>query len=235
MLKQDLIILRTQNYSESSLIINAVSNTGEYLSFMAKGARGKRKNRITPLLVPLSHCTVTYYPSKSGELHLLKEIESLDLKSLEYRNQEALCFKLFAAEILLKLCQQHNTHSDAFELCLWSIQFLKDAEQIIEFPLHFLRNFIFILGLQPESTVTELKSNESSEVNAAAVFGGYPKESDLANALANIVLANKQKEVVLKNGAHRLLALKNLLNYVNEQLPGFNRLKSLEVIREVLS
>ena len=71
--KQRAIILKTIKHSESDLIVHALSETGEFLSLMAKGALRSKKRFGGGVLEP-THCVnLTYKPGREGAMGFLNE------------------------------------------------------------------------------------------------------------------------------------------------------------------
>jgi DNA repair protein RecO (recombination protein O) len=75
-LRDDAIILKRQNWSETSRIVHAFSRHGGRIKLVAKGAR-RPKSRFGAAFEPGTLAQVVYYTSRSSDLHTASEASVL--------------------------------------------------------------------------------------------------------------------------------------------------------------
>lgn len=231
-MKAQGFVLRCQPHSESSVIFNVVSNEGNYLSFIGKGIKKSRDKKMA-LLQPMQEIILTYYPSKKSELHLIKEIQAAGTLTFVNRSVVQNCFAQFAAEFIGRYAKQLPDYSDAYDLSVWAVdQISKEAK--MDFPIQFLHRLMVSLGIQ---------------ANSAHILSVVVQESDLSNfeKYSGKKYDDKKVKIALSNFYHflqdplnsievgeRATILGVFLCLIQNQMPGFNEVKSIDVIREVL-
>lgn len=234
MKKQKAVVLRSLSHSESSIIVNAVGEHGDSLGLIAKGIKKSKRMQPVSISRPLSLLEIEYYPAKKGSLHLLKNYSDLfPAINMDHR-PEVICFRQFAAEMLLRFASQHQEGSEVFKIGVWAMEQLTLSTDLVEYPINFSSSVISVLGLQPDwhsfsegdcldfangCFKKELKNQPQLQ---AASFGFWK------------ILSNKSSERALKNGKERWATLNLMLEYLSYHQPGFQNLKSLDIIREIL-
>ncbi|TXC85308.1 DNA repair protein RecO [Luteibaculum oceani] len=234
MKKQKAIVLRSINHSESSLIVNLVGEHGDSLGLMAKGI--KKSKRIQPVSIsrPLSLVEIEYYPAKKGSLHLLKSYSDLYAQINMDRRPEVMCFRQFAAEMLLRFASQHPEGSEVFKIGAWAMEQLTLSTDLVEFPINFCNSVISVLGLQPDWH--SFSEGDVLDFANGCFIGGVKYQPGQKEGSWGYwkILARESSERALKNGNERWMTLNLMLDYLSYHQPGFQNLKSLEIIRAVL-
>jgi len=87
---------------------------------------------------------------KGGELHVLKEERrAYAFQDLPFHPIKG-AVAIFLAELLERSIAEDQEHKGLFEFAWSSIQVLDLQDRFGLFPLHFISNIIFFLGLMPE-------------------------------------------------------------------------------------
>lgn len=149
------LILKCVLYSESDLIIQFLTNSGEKLSLLARGAVKSKKRFAGGILQPSHYVEIRYRPSRQGgddRLAILEEavlLDGFDKIRSDYDRLEV-CF--YILEILLKTSQEGDSLSaDLFHLAGHSLRALEGAKNLKKLKMHFILKILFQQGvLEPE-------------------------------------------------------------------------------------
>ncbi len=211
-------ILSYRPYSDTSLLLHTVCEDGESRTFLIKGARNRKKDKVLHYKNPLAWLDVVHYPSKSGEIFLLKEAQLINVKLMQNPDPMVQCMRIFAADFLQHWVRQQPSFSEAYAMALFSDNFLTQGSAIMEFPLHLVCEAMLHMGLQPSGETAFLgntKARHLWDTFKEHERGGFAR-------------------IMLKNSVDRAQLLQSLLTYLSHSLPGFNKLKSIPVIKELL-
>lgn len=217
-------VLNTQSYSESSVIFRAICQNSEFKSFIIKGARQKKKSNKNAIVAPLVNAELVYYPSRKSEMSLVKESKILNPTLIAKTDVNTLCLRQFTAEVLFVLAHQQPSESEVFDLATWANHCLIDAADNSEMPIHLLLHIMHFQGITPDSTYFLKWIKDSSPF----------KYCDLSNTQLEMFFENKYDGTQLRNGKERISFLNQLLAYLSQSTPGFDRLKSLPVLHSIL-
>jgi DNA repair protein RecO (recombination protein O) len=150
------IILRKTRYSEADLILQALSQQGGKLSFIARGALKSKKRFGGGILEPLNYVEFVYGQGKDQNLNILKEaqiIEDFEKIKVDYDRIE---FALKTLEIVGKVCQEGDDQSkDLFNLLGHSLRALNSTNDLAVLQLQFYLKFLAqqgVLNIEPWMT-----------------------------------------------------------------------------------
>ena len=107
------IVLRTIEFSETSLVVTLFTEDFGKISALAKGAR-RRKGPFDGALDLLSICRVVFLPKSSGSLDLLTEAKLERYFRAAQRNLRSLNAAYYLAEMLRELTDEHDPHPELF-------------------------------------------------------------------------------------------------------------------------
>ncbi len=149
------LILKCVLYSESDLIIQFLSNHGEKLSLIARGAVKSKKRFAGGILQPSHYVEIRYRPSRQGgedRLATLEEAVLLDGFEKVRSDYDRLEVCFYILEILLKTSQEGDSLSaDLFHLAGHSLRALESAKNLKKIKMHFILKILFQQGvLEPE-------------------------------------------------------------------------------------
>lgn len=135
-LNESAFVLHTLDYSESSVIVELLTQTHGRVSVLAKGAK-KMTSRLHPILQTFQLLTVSF--SGKNELHTLTGVEwEGGITPLE---NKSLLYGFYLNELLLKLLAKEDPHETLFHLyqdTLLQLSESKNAQAV-------LRQFEFAL------------------------------------------------------------------------------------------
>lgn len=143
------IILRKIKYSESDLIIHALSQQGERLSFIARGAAKSKKRFGGGILEPTHFVNFTYKNAKEeGGLNTLQEATLINDFAGLRTDYDLLELALHVVECVNKVSQAGDTSSDfLFNLLGHTLKALETAQDPLVTKMHFYLKFMLQQGV----------------------------------------------------------------------------------------
>ncbi len=105
------LILKKIKYSEADLIIHALSQSGEKMSFMARGALRSKRRFGGGVLEPTHHVKLTYLLSNKTDLHTIKEAQLLQGFDLIRNDYDKLDFALTALNCVSQVSLEGDSGS----------------------------------------------------------------------------------------------------------------------------
>jgi DNA repair protein RecO (recombination protein O) len=166
--KAKAFILRATKYSESDLILQALTKEGEKLSLIARGALKSKKRFSGGVLEPTHYVELSYQESTSGGLATLSEAQLINGFEGLRKNYEKLELALFVMETLTHASQEGDAISEGlFNLTGNSLKILEKASDLGNFKLHFILKVLAQQGvLEVEEWMQPyLKTNIADHLN----------------------------------------------------------------------
>lgn len=148
-LKQKFIILKKSKYSESDLILHALSSQGAKVSFIARGALNSKKRFGGGVLEPSHYLILNYKPSKSlGQLNILTEAELINDFNKIRTSYDKLEFALHTLEVVYKVSVEEDQSSESlFNLLGQTLKAIEVAEEMPKLKLQFYLKFLLQQGV----------------------------------------------------------------------------------------
>ncbi len=225
----EAIFLHRTNYSESSLILSMYTRDSGLRKFIFKGGKKKAYN-----LYPLSLSEITYYGRKESELLQITAAEPME-RYLFPTDPVRSTIAFFAVEVLRKCIHEGERDNRLYDFIIRLISELEGGENIHTFPIRMLIELSDFLGFkplleEPESDVFHLSEGRINRRNALA--------SDVERG-EHIVLISRLLHDPLQHikpdRDTRDKALESLLKYYSLHQPGMASIKTLSIVKEVLS
>ncbi len=156
-IRQRGYIIRTYRLSETSLIVEWLTEAEGRVPTVAKGALRKKSNYAGKLDV-FFYANLTYRLSRRSDLHQLKEVELLATptkirKSLKRLNQVA-----YFVDLIRRTTETNTPLEDVFQLFHQAILISEQKYQGVWFTLWFEWQLLGLLGLQPAIETSRLPS-----------------------------------------------------------------------------
>lgn len=235
----DAIILRSRNYSDTSVIIKCYTKQKGISSIIARGVKNKKKNSVMAMFQPLSLVEVVTYSKKAdAELKSFKEIKS----NYFYRNLHSDPLKssltMFLAEMLESTLKEEEPNELLFSFLETSFQYLDDLSHYANFHISFLIELTKHLGFYPMIDDFDKKYFDIEY----GVFYDYNKKSPYifsGEIIENFKLFLGMKfvessEVTLSKQQRNDL-LKFIIYYYSLHVSNFKEPKSFEVLKLLFS
>jgi DNA repair protein RecO (recombination protein O) len=231
------IILRSIKYSETSLILDIYSLDYGLRSYIISGVRKSKTKSHASALQILNMVAFTAYPAESDKLSRIKEFNI-------YHKYENLTYEviktsvgIFLIELIRNSIREREENNSLYEFIEKKfIELDKIATQeLTTFYLGFVLSFTEYLGFYP------LKNYEGDKKIFDLMNGKFVEENENSRYTLNIqqsrllsMLLYNHENLVF-NKPEREDLLNNLLKYYLLHIPDFKALKSLDVLKEIMS
>ena len=182
LVKEKIIILKNQIFSESDLILWGLNQKGCQLSFIAKGALKSKKRFAGGILEPTSYIQTEYRPSKNS-LNNLQQAWSLDDFSHLRTSYQRLNLALYFLNLISKISQEGTTDTEElFNLLGNSLKQTENSPQLDNLKICFQIKLLFGQGVLPKDlALKEVLSKTLSE--HATINWTESKKQSLLNKL----------------------------------------------------
>lgn len=158
--KTEAIVLKTVDYSESSIIATLFTRKHGTIAVIAKGAR-KPKNKFSAYLVVGQVLEVVYYMKATRGVQTLSDASYLiKLGSLRV-DIEKMALTMSTMEFIRQVVHDNEVNNELFNFLLKMLKWLNDQKSVskIIFPYIQLRVLEYVgIGLQPDETVLQKTS-----------------------------------------------------------------------------
>ena len=242
----DAIVLRTVNYSETSIIATLLSKEEGKITLMAKGAR-KPKSSFSAQFEPMNILNINYFHKDGRNIQLLKNSSFIE-NSLSIRNRfDSLNYGLTIIEVLDKLLHEHDIDPIIYRLSVKTLSALKNsvANYDIIFSF-FLLQLSIRLGFMPElnkccNCSNRLESAKFDEHQGELMcdncnYSGHINFSaGTIKLLQSLLKTHIDSLHELKYDDQNLKELDSFLDYYSKfHLEGMAKVKSLKILRELV-
>ncbi|MCO5259693.1 MAG: DNA repair protein RecO [Crocinitomicaceae bacterium] len=220
------LFLHRTSYSESSLITTFYTQHNGLQKFVYQGAKKKNAN-----LFPMGLYELTFYHRPDSELGKLTQADTVLPTHSILTNPIKSLIAFFITDIVKQTLKTNEQEQVVFDFLKTTSITLDSSEDLVVFPLVFLVEYSFYIGIQPQFNEGEkplyfnLKEGEFHEDYR---IGELCESGENARQLANL-FQNKSCDV-----RFRKQGLELLLNYYQLHIPKFDVKTSLDIIREVL-
>lgn len=226
------IIIHTFPYSESSIILKAYTETFGFASFLLKGFKRNKKQKIN--LHPLALVELSCIPAKSNSLALGRNISLLNPYSQITSNPIKSGMAMFLAEFLSHSLREAEEGDPAFFIWLTNaIEQLEEADHLANFHLWFLLTLSEHLGFAPQGNKSIGTPYFSIEEGSFIKNNNTPgclsdKDAELMNSVINKNLIECSK--VQLSREERAVLINLLHSYFKVHLDKDFALKSIDVL-----
>ncbi|TWU47216.1 DNA repair protein RecO [Rubripirellula tenax] len=142
------IVLRTIEFSETSLIVTLLTHDFGRVSAIAKGAR-RPKGPFEGALDLLAVCRVVVHRKTSDTLDLLTEAKLHRRFRGAEKSLERLYAGYYVAELLRLMTDEHDPHPEVYDLAIQSLQQIDGCGDVASTLLFFDAQILRLLGHAP--------------------------------------------------------------------------------------
>jgi DNA repair protein RecO (recombination protein O) len=146
--KAAAIVLRTVDFSETSLVVTFFTREFGKIGALAKGAR-RLKNPFESALDVLTHCRIVFLHKSSEALDLVTEAKLLRRFRPDRRNLAGLYAGYYVAELLGELTDENDPHPELFDLADETLEALAAADAVHRWLARFELGALRLLGHVP--------------------------------------------------------------------------------------
>jgi DNA repair protein RecO (recombination protein O) len=145
------LILKKIKYSEADLIIHALSQAGEKMSFMARGALRSKRRFGGGVLEPTHHVKLTYTVSSQSEMHTIKEAQLLRGFEKIRTDYDKLDFALGALNCVSQVSLEGDSNSSTIYNLLGhllkKLELILDPSELMLVKVQFYLKFLLQQGV----------------------------------------------------------------------------------------
>jgi len=214
------IVFRLVKFGETSIIASIFTEQFGLQSYMVKGVRSNSRSSKIALFQPLTLLDMVVYHKESGGIMHIKEVKCFHPFQQISVDVRKAAIAMFMNEVLNKSVKEQSHAQDIFSFISESLIYLDRSLQPENFHLRFLIGLSKHLGFGP---------NLASEV-----LGGRMISEAEEQALQQM-LHKDYTEQVLLNYEQRKNILAVLLRFYQSHSDGFGEMKSVAVLKEVMS
>ncbi|MCR9064865.1 MAG: DNA repair protein RecO [Cytophagales bacterium] len=222
------IVISYIPYRETSVIAKIYTEKFGIQSYIENGVRTARgKNKIA-LFQPLTLLDLVVYHDSKKDLHRISEIKCTNpLFTIPYEIRKS-SISIFLNEVLNKTLKEHSENEELFFFLYQSILTLDSMEDNMEnFHLIFLAKYSGYLGFAPQDA-------EEVQTQFKELSIHIPVEEQTKKYLDILLQADYSEEMTF-NKTFRNHLLDVLLTFYRIHQEEFGELRSLAVLREVLT
>lgn len=214
------LVLRFTRYRETSIIVNVFTETFGTHAYIVNNVRSQKSAKMA-LYQPLTLLDLVVYHKPNQQIARIKELKCIYSYQTFSGNIKKSSIAMFLTEVLNKCLKEESHPQPIFDFIQNSLITLDHLDSNIEnFHLIFLLKLSRYLGFG---------ANRSDEVLIDSLY--HATQNELVNKLLQ---ADYNTEISLSY-SERKQVLNAILHFYSLYIDGFSDLKSLDVVRELLS
>ena len=233
------IVLRSQKYSETSLIVDVYTELKGMRSYIISGVRTPKARTHASLLQIGSLVHLVAYHHDQKDLTRIKEVRPAYLYRRVPFEVARSSVALFISEVAQKALRGNGENEPLFNFLFDTYRQLDEtAHSVRNFHLHFLLEFAAYLGFRPGGDATDetpyfdLEEGYFSEQPVTHTNYLSKTDSRVLEALLNVAQAESHTVAMSKDQRRQLLL--QLLDFFALHLEGMPPIKSHVILETVL-
>ncbi|WP_175634120.1 DNA repair protein RecO [Pedobacter ghigonis] len=234
------IVLKTTNYSESSVIVQVLTDKFGMQSYLINGVKKPKAKIKMNMLQSLHLLDMVVYHKANTNMQRVSEVRQTPVfKSIPY-DMVKTSIVIFLNEVLYKSIRQQSADEDLFDYIFNSVAWFDEVEEISSnFHLSFLLKLTRFLGFAPNEK--RRADQIYFDLQEGEFFSRVPIHANylqLDDALQFISLFNtpleKNSEIKLANSQRRFL-LDKILVFYTLHTASFGTVQSHKILETLLS
>ena len=235
------IVLHFNRFNDDSAIVDIFTLSRGSVSFLVRDRRGQRRNSLhATLLRPLNivELVFDYHPSASlqriQEFHIAHCYTSLPYNPIKET------IALFLSEFLHNVLRSEVKNTDLYHYILYNLQWFDTTnEGMANFHIAFLTRMTYFLGFWPnidkknKQPFFDLKESIATDTEPSHNFFLKGEEVAIMPKMLRMNVRNMHRFLLTRQQRNRMLDVLTL--YYRLHVPEFRDIRSLAVLREVLS
>lgn len=214
------IVLHTTKYGENSVIAEIFTEQRGTVAFVVRLPKSRKSALKGVLLHPLSLLDIDYDYRENRKLQQISDMRlHIPYQSIPYHPIKE-TIALFLSEFLFYALRDEQENTSLYQYLLHSLMWLDErTERFGNFPITFLIRLTLFLGIKPD--ITEPNSLLRAE------------EQTYLPLIMRMDFSTMHLFTFTREQRTRILEVLN--NYYRTHVPGFPELRSMAIMREVLS
>ncbi|MEC8610481.1 MAG: DNA repair protein RecO [Bacteroidota bacterium] len=219
------IVLSSVKYSESSIICKIYTAKLGLQSYIVNGVRKKKGG--SAYYQPLNILDLTVYHKNNMQLQRIKEVKTpIAYSSIPFHVLKS-SVALFLAEVLSKCLKEEEENQKLYCFLETSLVEFDKSDFDSQFHIRFLITLSSYLGFYPNMENTNLPYFDL--INGCFSMYNNKHKHYITNT-TDLVLALKLEPIQNKK-----IILKHILEYYQLHIDGFGRVKSVDILENILS
>jgi DNA repair protein RecO (recombination protein O) len=238
------IVLRTVKFGETSLVVTMITETLGLQSYLVNGVRTVSKKGTTKanLFQPAAILELVAYHNEFKNLQRIKEFKWAYLYQHIFSDVRKNAVAMFMIELLSKCLKQPEANADLFYFIEDALHHLDEASDTVmaNFPLFFALHLAVFFGFRISDEYSEVKHyldlEEGTFVEDQPKHPHYLQDREAAavSHILKIMQPAELSEVALNQDIRRRIT-HALEEYYALHIPDFGTMRSLPVLREIMS
>ncbi|WP_293943318.1 MULTISPECIES: DNA repair protein RecO [unclassified Sphingobacterium] len=231
------IVLKTTNYSESSLVAQIYTESFGMQSYLIAGARKPKAKIKANILQPLHLLEIIATHKDNGSLQRISEARQTPvLQEIPYDIIKS-SLALFLNEILYKILKEQESDPYLFEFIHQSVRWLDETHlNLANFHLLFLIKLTRFLGFYPTVSKRALPYFNLHEATFSNLLPEHPfvlqePHTSIFRSLTEAEYSNCDR--IRMSSTDRQFLLEKLLDFYRLHRTNFREIKSLYILEEI--
>ena len=235
------IVLRTIKYGETSIIVSVFTEIFGVQSYLVNGVRTQKKTVKAHYYQAASLLEMQVYHNELKNLQRIKEVKWSLIYNTILSDVAKNSVALYMVELLYKCLKQPEPNPDLFSFCEDAfIELDKAPDNIMaNFPLYFALQLSQFFGFQLQNNFSE--SNNLFDIREGKFTNEIMVGQDHVNNELSFYLSELSRVIhpaelndIKMNRSSRLALLKELETFYSWNIPDFGKMKTLDILQEVL-
>ncbi len=231
------IVLQSIKLGDQKVILKLYSQHNGFLSVTTSVGKRETAKIKSSSILPLTLLDVEMVIKQNKEIHQLNEASCYYVYNTIHDSLSKLSIAQFLNEVLIKSIKEQGPNPHLFKYIETCMKFLNDStDEFINLHIYFLIELTKYLGFEPQDNHNQQNPFfDCREGRFSSMSLSFPLGLDKEQSLffANFLKMNSLK--VKFSNIQRQLLLEILLAYYRLHIPGFNEVRSLEVLKEIFS
>lgn len=234
------VVLKTTNYSESSVVVQIFTEKFGLQSYLINGVKKPKAKIKLNMLQPLHLLEMVVYHKTNGSIQRISEIRNQPvLQSIPYDIIKS-SIALFINEVLYKSLKLHFEDQPLFNFIFKGVELLdKSQEGLGNFHIYFLLRLTKYLGFYPDRTLEkearffDLREGIYTLQQPLHLF--IIDESLIKDFIRLISSSFENLAQLSISSANRKTLLSKVLDYYSLHVESFGEVRSHHILEEVLN
>lgn len=214
------IVFRFTKFRETSIIVTIFTDQFGLQTYIVNGVRSKNSKNKIALYQPLTLLNLVVYHRENANIERIKEIQCLHPYTTLLSDMRKSAIAMFINELLNKTVKEESHAKEIFDFIFDSLVTLDGLREFENFHMVFMVKLSQYLGFGIQH------SNQ--------VIGGHLVDAATESLLAQLIAAGYDDKIKMMNSERRVL-IDLLVDFYTSHFENLKGMKSLQVLREVLS
>lgn len=233
------IILQNTKYQDKKNILKIYTLQHGLQSYAIHVGHSK-SSKIKPAhILALNQVEFIEHTRNTREVQKISEIRLTHIYEELFADLNKNCIAVFLNEVLIKSLKEQHGNDELYNFVSGKLIELDKADDpVSNFHLHFLIDLAKYLGFYPNNNYSEkqcLFDLQEGVFTASVPLHPYYTDSETSFHLNRLIEANDKQEDIVLNAQVRSEILSALLIFYRLHLPNFGEVRSIQVLKEVLS